>query len=76
MVCGASTKATSAPLARAALARSTASSRLTTARESVRAMMVKSLDLRAAAAARILAMKSSRLTSSLLSRWPHFLGNT
>src|SRR5207302_724829 len=73
-VCGASTKAMSAPAAIAALARAIASSKPATARASVRAMTRKSGLRREAAAARILASQSSRGTISLSSRWPHFFG--
>ena len=64
----------SAPAASAALLRATASSNPATARESVRAMIVKSAVRRAAAAAAIFASQSARGTISLSSRWPHFFG--
>jgi hypothetical protein len=73
-VCGASTKAMSAPASIAALARAMASSKPIGARESVRAMILKSGSLRAVTAARILAMNSSWGIITLLSRWPHFFG--
>jgi hypothetical protein len=76
IVCGASTKATSAPAASAALARLTASSKPATALASVRAMMTKSGLRLASMAARILAIESSSAMISLLSKCPHFLGKT
>src|SRR6266436_239070 len=75
-VWGASTKITSAPASAARLPRSMASSRLVTARASVRAMMTKSGSVRYSLAARILSQNSWVGMICLPAMWPHFFGAT
>src|SRR6266508_5546681 len=75
-VWGASTKITSAPASAARLPRSMASSRLVTARASVRAMMTRSGSVRYSLAARILSQNPCVGMICLPAMWPHFLGAT